>query len=100
YFPGHMEFQLRVNYPLYGLAWLGLGELLWRFASRARGEAPRGRLGRAAAVALAAAAVVALPVAIWRSGVRAFLADDLLSASLTNLPDSVAAGLPAWMGGG
>jgi len=101
YFPHHMGPQLRVNYPLYGLAWLGLGELLWRFASWARGEGPRGGPGVAGILALSAAAAASLPVAVWRTGVRAFLADDLLSARLTGLPDPAAAGgMPAWLGGG
>ncbi len=98
YFPRHMGLQLRVNYPLYGLAWLGLGELLWRFASWTRGERPRGLRG-AGVLVLSAAAVVSLPVAAWRSGVRLFLADDLLSSKLTNLPDPAPGGLPAWLGG-
>jgi len=99
YFPGHMEPQLRVNYPLYGLAWLGLGELLWRFASWIRGERPLGGLRAIGMWILSAAAVASLPVAIMRSGGRAFLADDLLSTRLTNLPDGVeAAGLSAWIG--
>jgi hypothetical protein len=101
YFPHHMGPQLRVNYPLYGLAWLGLGELLWRFACWARGDRPRGGPGSAAVLVLSAAAAVSLPVAAWRTGVRAFLADDLLSARITNLPDpAVAGGLPAWLCGG
>ena len=99
YFPGHMDLQLRVNYPLYGLAWLGLGELLWRFASWMRGEKPRRGLRGVSILILSAAAIVSLPAAILRSGVHAFLADDLLSARLTNLPDRVAAGgLSAWAG--
>jgi hypothetical protein len=99
YFPGHMEPQLRVNYPLYGLAWLGLGELLWRFASWMRGERPLGGVRGAGILILSTAAVASLPVAISWSGVRVFLADDLLSARLTNLPDPAVAGdLSAWIG--
>jgi|CZKI01.1.fsa_nt_gi hypothetical protein len=99
YFPGHMEPQLRVNYPLYGLAWLGLGELLWRLESWIRGGRPFGGLRGVGMWILSAAAVASLPVAILRSGDRAFLADDMLSTRLTNLPDGVAAaGLSAWIG--
>lgn len=98
YFPGHMEAQLRVNYPLYGLAWLGLGELLWRFESRCRGERPPGGPRAIGICILSAAAVASLPLAILRSGNRPSLAGDLLSARLTNLPNGVVAdNLPAWM---
>ena len=99
YFPGHMEPQLRVNYPLYGLAWLGLGDLLWRFESWLRGEKPPGGVRNLSMWILSAAAVASLPFAILRSGDRAFLADGLFSARLTNMPDGVvAAGLSAWIG--
>jgi hypothetical protein len=97
YFPDHMEPQLRVNYPLYALAWLGLGELLRQFSRWARRDAPRTGLRDWIIVALSAAAAAALPVAIWRAGVHPFLTDDLLTARLTNLPDPY---LPAWAGGG
>jgi hypothetical protein len=98
FFPGHMDMQLRANYPLYGLAWLGLGELLARFASWMRGDARRRGLAGALAWALAAAAVASLPVAIWRAEGGAFLAGDLLSSRLTSLPDGVVAtGLWEWL---
>jgi len=97
YFPGHMAPQLRVNYPLYGLAWLGLGQLLWRVAAWAARKRPYGTARDVGLVALCAGAVASLPVAIWLSGNHAFLAGDLLSTRLTNLPDGVVAGgLPAW----
>ena len=89
FFPGHMQPQLRVNYPVYGLAWLGLGELLGRLSSRIRGDrsafGPRG-LG---IMALSAAAVASLPLAILRSAGGGFLADDLAESKLANLPDGV-----------
>ena len=98
YFPSHMELQLRANHPLYGLAWLGLGELLWRFAALMRGGRPREGLRGAGMWILSAAAVASLPAAVYLSGVRGYLSDDLLSARLTNLPGgAVADSLPAWM---
>jgi hypothetical protein len=98
YFPGHMGPQLRVNYPLYGLAWLGLGELLWRSASWMRGGKPFGSMLDVGAWVLAAAAVASLPVAIMRGGDHAFLSGNLLSTRLTNLPDGVVAdSIPAWI---
>ena len=98
YFPGHMEPQLRVNYPLYGLAWLGLGELLWRFASWMAGRKPFGGWRDIAMWVLSATALASLPVAILLSGDHSFLSGDLLSTRLTNLPDAVVAdGLSAWI---
>ena len=91
YFPSHMEPQFRVNYPLYGLAWIGLGELLWRFASWMRLRVPIGGLRWTTAWVLSAAAVASLPYAIVKSGANAFLAGDLLSSRLTNLPNGAVA---------
>jgi hypothetical protein len=98
YFPSHMDIQLRVNYPLYGLAWLGLGELLWRACSWIQAGKPFRSWRDACAWVLAAAAVVALPVALSLQGNHAFLSADLLASRLTNLPDGVVApSLSAWM---
>lgn len=98
YFPGHMEPQLRANYPLFGLAWLGLGELLWRFASWMRRVNPFKSARDICAWVLAAAAVASLPVAISRSGDHAFLSGNLLSTRLTNLPGGVTAdSVSAWI---
>ena len=98
YFPGHMEPQLRVNYPLYGIAWLGLGELLWRFAAWMRRERAIGGFRGAGICVLSAVAVASLPYAISRSADYAFLAGDLLATHLTNLPDGVVAGgVEAWL---
>jgi hypothetical protein len=98
YFPSHMEPQFRVNYPLYGLAWLGLAELLWRFASWARFRKPLGDARGVTICLLSAAAVASLPFALVKSGNNAFLAGDLLSTRLTNLPNGVvASSLSDWM---
>jgi len=97
YFPGHMEPQLRVNYPLYGLAWLGLGQLLWRFGAWMLRTRPQGTARDVGLSVLSACAVASLPVAIWFGGNHAFLAGDLLSTRLSNLPDAVVAGgMQAW----
>ncbi len=98
YFPSHMEPQFRVNYPLYGLAWLGLGELLWRLASWMRWRKPMGGAGGIAVCLLSAAAVASLPFALYKSGNGAFLSGDLLSTRLTNLPNGlVASSLSDWI---
>ena len=98
YFPGHMEPELRVNYPLFGLAWLGLGELLWRFASCIRRGRPFGSARDVCMWVLSAAAVASLPIAISLSGSHAFLSGDLLSTRIANLPEDAATGsLSAWI---
>lgn len=101
YFPDHMGPQLRVNYPLYGIAWLGLGELLWRFAGLMRGHRPFGGIRDLGVWVSSAAAVASLPVAISWSGDHAFLEGDLLTTRLTNQPDGVvAASLSVWFAEG
>jgi hypothetical protein len=98
YFPSHMEPQFRVNYPLYSLAWLGLGEILWRFASWVRHRGPLGGVRGVSIWVLSAAAVASLPVALIKSGNGEFLAGDLLSTRLTNLPDgTVASSVSEWI---
>lgn len=97
YFPSHMEPQLRANYPLYGVAWLGLGELLWRFSSWMNTGKPFARRREIFAWLLAAAALASLPVAILLTKDLSFLANDLQSTRLSNLPDGVVSvSLSAW----
>jgi hypothetical protein len=98
YFPSHMDFQLRVNYPLYALAWLGLGECVHRadawLAPGGRAPGWRGIL----AWVLAVLGAASLPVAAALTKDMGFLADDPLAARLTNLPDGVVApGVVAWI---
>jgi len=98
YYPWHMDFEPRVNSPLYGLAWLGLGELLTRYATRMNGGAPRRSVPVLIVIGLSAAALALVPLVLWRTGNRGFLADDLLSARLTHLPDGVVAtNLYSWI---
>jgi hypothetical protein len=98
YFPAHMDLRLRVNHPLYGLAWLGLGELLAHFSAWMHREKPFRNWRGLVACVLAALAVAALPVAMVRTGSQAFLSGDLLASRLTSLPDGVVApSLWAWI---
>jgi hypothetical protein len=98
FFPGHMGQQLRVNYPLYGIAWVGLGELLWRLSSLAAGQQKPFARRDAAACVLAAAAVASLPIAILQGATKGFFSGDLLTTRLTNLPDGVVAdNFTAWV---
>jgi hypothetical protein len=98
YFPSHMDFQLRTNYPLYGIAWLGLGELLWRFAAWMQAGKLSMGWREAGAWIVAAAAFASLPVAIFLAGTHIFLSSDLLVFRLTNLPGGIVANsLAAWI---
>jgi hypothetical protein len=99
YFPSHMELRLQVNHPLYGVAWLGLGELLTGLA----GWMQRGRVYWTRREffrwTLAVAAVAALPLTMVQQGTQPFLTGDLLAARLTSLPDGVVAkNFLVWIG--
>ncbi|HZZ19295.1 MAG TPA: hypothetical protein VFE25_08000 [Opitutaceae bacterium] len=97
YFPSHMNPELRANYPLYGLAWIGLGEVLHRVDAFAQGGKPFQKKADIGCLVLAVVAVASLPIALRLGGNGAFLAGDLLSSRLTNLPGGVfAPGLRAW----
>jgi hypothetical protein len=97
FFPSHMEPQFRVNYPLYSLAWLGLGEIVWRLTVWVRFRRPLGGIRGALVWVLSAAVVASLPVALVKSGNNTFLSNDLLSTRLANLPNGVvASSLAEW----
>ena len=99
FFPDHLgAWQLRVNHPLYGLAWLGGGELLAQAVSWIQGEKPA-RKGRAIVLAgLAIAALVAVPVVQRLTDSQGFLAAEISSLRLTKLPDGiVASSFGAWV---
>ena len=76
YFPSHLGMRLEVNHPLYALAWLGGGELLFQLdRALAAGRLDR---GPRAALALAGAlgAVALLPAVILATGATTFLVGD------------------------
>jgi hypothetical protein len=98
YFPSHMGPELRVNYPIYALAWLGLGELMWRIATWKRNEKPFGSTKAITMWILSAAAAASLPIAFIENESHAFLARDLLSTRLTNLSEGIVAdNFSAWL---
>ncbi len=98
YFPGHLDFRLEVNHPLFGLAWLGAGELLAQLA-RWRSDPKRGwsvRLNLGCAISILA--IAALPVAMKWSGARALLRGDLYASRLDFLPNGIVAeNLAGWL---
>ncbi|HWA24460.1 MAG TPA: hypothetical protein VG734_02210 [Lacunisphaera sp.] len=97
YFPAHMELRLQVNHPLYGVAWLGCGEVLAQVESLGR----RGRSFRdvraAVRLVLALAAVSSLPVTLRLTATPSLLAGDPYASRLDWLPNAVVAqNLATW----
>ncbi len=92
YFPAHMaHWQLRVIHPLFGLAWLGLGEILARTAGRIQGVKPERGLRAVGAWVLSLAALAGIPVAMWQTKDLGFLTADLPTLRLARLTDAPAA---------
>jgi hypothetical protein len=100
FFPSHLgSWQLNAVHPLYGLAWIGAGELLARAVNLIqRSENPFRRIPDLLAIALAAAAIAAVPVVMKLTESRGFLAADLSSFRLSGQPHGVvASSLWAWL---
>ena len=99
FFPSHMgRWEFRAIHPIFGLAWLGGGELLARTTAWIEGERPRWNLRGAAAWVLAAAAFLSLPAAMWIKRSLGFLSVDLPSMSVSLLPGgAVAPNLLTWL---
>ena len=99
YSPAHLgSIQLRELHPLYGLAWLGAGELLARLTSGGSPK-PSARNWRPVAVVLTAVlALAAVPVALILTGTRDLFTADPAAIRLTHLNGSPAAqDLWAWI---
>ena len=91
YFPTQLDLRLQVNHPLYGLAWLGLGELLAQITSWSKTEKSFWNRRRVVAVVLAIAAVAAWPIALILTGTTSPLSGDPLASRLSNLPNGIVA---------
>jgi hypothetical protein len=89
---------LEVNHPMYGLAWIGLGEvltLIWDWSEQRKNFWNR---RRATALSLAIAAIAAFPVIMLRSDTRSLITGDLSASRLTSLPNgAVAKNFFAWI---
>ncbi|HZZ17898.1 MAG TPA: hypothetical protein VFE25_00940 [Opitutaceae bacterium] len=99
YFPSGMgAWTLESVHPAYGLALVGLGEILAVLTVRIKGVQLTWT-GRTLAVLVASAgAVVSIPLIMWKTGRGGFLAEDLLWPKLTRLPEGpVAPGTFAWL---
>ncbi len=100
FFPGHLGgWELQTVHPLYGLAWIGAGELLTRTEAWINWSAKTRRpAGGLIVVPLALGAVAAVPVAMHLAGSRGFISADMAAFRLTNLPlGTVAPNLWAWV---
>lgn len=99
YFPAHLgDWQIRAVHPVYGLAWLGGGELLAQVTGWMQHGKPTNRLRAVVLGLLALAAVAALPVVMWKTDDLGFLAADFSALRLTKLPGSaVAPNFLAWI---
>lgn len=99
YFPGHLGgWHLEQVHPLYGLAWLGLGEWLARLTARIENR-PTKSLARSLPVLfLAAAPIVAFVMLLFHSGRGELLFAEGGSTRLTNMAGSpVEPDLWAWI---
>jgi hypothetical protein len=99
YFPDDMgSWQLRVNHPLYGLAWLGVGELLALSVAWIERYRDRRMISAILAAIVACGAVAALPVTLRLTHSLGFLEADIPLLRLTRLPNGVSApGFFAWI---
>ncbi|HVU24546.1 MAG TPA: hypothetical protein VHE13_10510, partial [Opitutus sp.] len=89
FFPSHLAtWQLQSIHPLYGVAWIGAGELLTLLQAPPGGQP---RLKRAGFAALAAAAMLAVPFAMWRTHSPGFFATDLAGSYLTRMREGASA---------
>jgi tetratricopeptide (TPR) repeat protein len=98
YAPAHLGLRLEVNHPLYGLAWIGLGELLVLAEARRRVRAGRSRMRVLVTLIAAIAAMATLPVALILLRPEEWWSGDLFATRLTQLPNgAAAANMAAWL---
>ncbi|MEO7414827.1 MAG: hypothetical protein ABIZ81_15890 [Opitutaceae bacterium] len=97
YFPSHLSLQLQAIHPVYGLAWLGLGELLHQLGGWRAAPLARFPISRLPAVVASLAAIALLPIAMLWSGNRGFLAPDPLAARLGNASSIIANSFSDWI---
>ncbi len=99
YSPGNLgSLYLREVHPLYGLAWLGLGELLARVTGCAQQGASFKNRRTLAATTAAMLAMAAVPVSLIMTEQRDLFTADPAAVRLTGLADSpVAQNLWTWI---
>lgn len=99
YYPAHLgAWELRAVHPLYGLAWIGAGELLARIIQWIEGSGISWKLADLVIKFLAILAVLTVPVVMYWAPNPGFLAVDELFFRLTNQPSGVmASNLADWI---
>lgn len=99
YSPGHLgAWHLKSIHPLYGLAWLGGGELLARVDCRMRRDAAGLGWRNLGVMLIAVAAVASVPVAMILRDGRGSLVRDLFSGGFSTQPGSIlSADLGSWL---
>lgn len=99
YFPGYLgTLNLREVHPLYGVVWLGLGELLTRVGAFAQPGERRWNVRHIAATIAAVLTMAALPVAIVMAGPRDLFTADPAGTRLSHLAGGpVAETFWAWL---
>jgi hypothetical protein len=89
YFPSHLGgWKLESLHPLYGFAWLGLGEILM-LVGREKGRAGAWRARDSVVVVFALLALAAVPIAMKLTGTRGLLALDMTAVRLTHEPNGI-----------
>ncbi len=98
YYPAHLDFRLETNHPVYGLVWVGIGEILMLAEAWRSREKSSGNFRRIAVLILALAAIAILPAAMHWQKSQGFLLNDPLDSRLTNSPNGVLANsVSAWL---
>jgi hypothetical protein len=99
FFPSHMgSWDLRSIHPVFGIAWLGGGEILARLTGWIQGEKPRWGFRNVAIWVLSLCALASVPATMWLTHNLGFLEADLASMRLSQLPEAeMAPNLWAWL---
>ena len=99
YFPSHAgSWRLESIHPLYGLAWLGAGEIVFLVVQKIQRPTRKWSVRELILMLVALLAVAAIPVIALKTGSAGFLARSLNWSQLSHLPDGVTAqGMGAWL---
>jgi hypothetical protein len=99
YFPSHVgAWEFRALHPLYGITWLGLGEVLARIVAWIQQRTLGKSFRDVVIMVLAIAAFIALPVVMWKLKNQGFLETDPSLSRLTKLSGgTVATSFWSWI---
>ena len=99
FYPAHLgAWEIRAVHPLYGLGWIGGGELLARTVDWMQRGRSSWQASDVAIKLLALAAFLAVPFVMFKTGNPGFTAMDAFYYRLTNRPDGIMApNLAGWI---